>query len=253
MMDIPAFSSPEAMWGIEDILVFAAALVSIALIQKALENRRGATNVLTRGGYLFLALSGMFFTLVFGVALLGGWRVGLASGKSMMPTLSESSTLVVDSYSYGFRRPFDGWWGEPRTPTSGDVAMFHARIEGEQMLLAKRVVALPGDRVEYRDGDLFVNAVRLASSETTGSSFLGGVRVDNAMAHLPSSSFQVFSPQPGQSRLFFEGVVPPGHVFLVGDNWAESYDSRDFGPVPMHALRGRVRWAWSEKAGWVSL
>lgn len=253
MMDIPAFASPEAMWGIEDVLVFSSTLVSLALIFKSLENRRRAPHILAQGWYLFLAAAGVALSVLFLAALLGGWRVSMAAGKSMLPTLSQSTTLVVDSHSYGHRKPFLGWWGLPRLPQSGDVALFHARIEGQERMLAKRVVGLPGDKVEYRDGQLFVNSVRLSGDSTHPQSYTGGVRVDTAPARLSSSSFYVLSPRPGQSRLSFEGVVPEGHVFLVGDNWAESYDSRDFGPVPLKALRGRVRWAWSEQNGWVAL
>lgn len=254
-MGIPAFSSPEAIWGIEDLLVFSAAIVSVALVSKALENRLQSRHVVVRGWYLFLVFSGFVLSALFVVALFGGWRVGMAAGKSMMPTLPESSALVVNSHSYGLRRPFSGWWRTPRVPSSGDVAMFHVHIDGKSLLLAKRVVGLPGDRVGYRDGELFVNAVRVSGPAVQSPPrYAGGVRVDSSTAYLANAApFSVLSPQAGQSNLFFEGVVPEKHVFVVGDNWAESYDSRDFGPIPLDSLRGKVRWAWSEKTGWISL
>ena len=82
-------------------------------------------------------------------------------------------------------------------------------------LLLKRAVALGADEVSIEDGVLLVN----------------GVPVDEPYVDLSRVDGNYFGPR----------VVPAGSVFVLGDNRADSVDSRDFGPVPLTALVGRVR------------
>jgi signal peptidase I len=92
----------------------------------------------------------------------------------------------------------------------GDVLMFRFPF-GSSGRAIKRVVAIAGDRVEVGDGSLTINGRRRA----TGGGLAG-------------------APRPRVD------VVPPGHVFLLGDNSAASIDSRSFGPVPGDEVVGRV-------------
>lgn len=250
MFELSAIAAPQTIWGLEDLLVVSAFLVSIALFYKSLRRRRDFSDPVRKGGYLFLAGFGAVSTMLFSLAIFGGWRINMTSGKSMMPTIANSSVIVTRVHAYGIRKPFSGWWKEPQAPELGDVVMFHADIEGEQML-AKRVVAIPGDKVIYRNGSLFVDDKPVAGAVTGKGHYAGPFLVHPRHASISGVAFNVLAPQRGQDRLYFEGIVPPGHVFLMGDNWAESYDSREFGAVPFSSLRGKVRWAWSESAGWV--
>lgn len=93
-------------------------------------------------------------------------------------------------------------------PRRGDVVVFRSPADGRTVV--KRCAALPGDRVEPIDGGLLV-AGRLVPLE-------------------PSQAFHFGSAV----------VVPPGRFFALGDNPRASVDSRDYGPVPFSALRGRV-------------
>lgn len=253
MLELSAITTPQAIWGLEDLLVVSAFFTSIALFFKSLQRRRNFVSPVRKGGYLFLASTGAMFMVLFSLALFGGWRTSMTAGKSMMPTMAESNIIVTGSYAYGVRVPFSGWLKGPRAPRTGDIAMFHARVEGEQMLLAKRVVAISGDRVTYQNGSLFVNGNQISGAPSGRGHYAGPILVQPRQARVSTTSFHVLAPQPGQDRLYFEGTVPADHVFLMGDNWAQSYDSREFGPVPFSSLRGRVRWAWSESTGWVSL
>ena len=83
-----------------------------------------------------------------------------------------------------------------------------------EVLLVKRVVATAGDRVAIRDGRLVVNGERVRE---------------------PWSA-----PRLIDSTYFGPVDVPEGSVFVLGDNRSESIDSRDFGPVPVRQLEGRV-------------
>jgi signal peptidase I len=93
----------------------------------------------------------------------------------------------------------------------GDLAVLEAPT-GDVM--AKRIVALGGQRVEIRDGVLFVDHHRRNERY-----------VDHAMV----------------DGLFFGPErVPPGDVFVLGDNRGDSEDSRDYGPIPRDRLIGRI-------------
>ena len=120
---------------------------------------------------------------------------------SMRPTLSSGDTVVVDKLT--------GRW---RAPEIGDLVVFHDPRAGE--LAVKRVVALGGQEVALEDGVLHVD----------------GVRRDGPGIDLEGVDSVYFGPV----------TVPVGAVFLMGDNRADSIDSRDFGPVRLDDLVGRV-------------
>jgi signal peptidase I len=95
-------------------------------------------------------------------------------------------------------------------PRRGDVVV--ADRPGNEVSLIKRVVALPGETVEVRGGHTFINGERIEEPWVT---HFGG----------PS-----YPPT----------VVPPDHVFILGDNRSASRDSRSIGPVAVDSIKGRV-------------
>ena len=104
-------------------------------------------------------------------------------------------------------------------PRRGDVVVVE-RPEGAESLI-KRVVALPGEEIRVRGGRAFVNG---RPAEEPWVTNFGG-------------------------RGYPLAVVPPGHVFVLGDNRPVSYDSRAIGPVSISSIRGRawlVYWPLSE-------
>ncbi len=123
---------------------------------------------------------------------------------SMSPTVRSGDRVLIDKVSYRFR-----------DPERGEIVAFMAPPSGT--LTVKRVVGVAGDRVAIRDGVLWV----------------GGQRRAEPYVDLRTIDSVYFGP----------AVVPPGTVFVMGDNRAESIDSRDFGPVPLSDVVGRViRW-----------
>jgi signal peptidase I len=136
------------------------------------------------------------------------------SGDSMEPTLRDQDLLLLS-------KPYP-------EPTRGDIVVFRLQNEdGTVEGLIKRVVAVPGDTVTVRDGIATVNGVR----ESTPS----------------------FVPSPGERASARPVVVPAGHVYVLGDNRPVALDSRDLGPIPLGAIKGRVaaRFAPVNRAGFV--
>jgi signal peptidase I len=124
-------------------------------------------------------------------------------GQSMEPTLHSDQRLVVEKLSYNS-------WLHLRSPQRGDVVVL--RINGTDELLIKRVIGLPGDQVEIRDGQVFVNHQML------------------------DEPYVVFPADGDYGPI----DVPPLHLFVLGDNRNFSNDSRTFGPVPMRNVVGRA-------------
>jgi signal peptidase I len=120
---------------------------------------------------------------------------------SMAPTIDAGDHVVVSKLAY-----------RDALPGRGDLAVFHAPVSGDVTL--KRVVAVPGDRVGIEDGVLVVN----------------GRQLNEAYA----------DPEAIDSEYFGPVTVRAGTVFVLGDNRADSVDSRDFGAVRTDRLIGRV-------------
>lgn len=127
----------------------------------------------------------------------------------------------------------------------GDVVVFLYPMEPTTKYL-KRIVAVAGDHVEIRVGDLIVNDQRVPRAQTsrpcvpTGEHSactiwdeeLGGRRY--GVAHEGSRMASSFGPV----------VVPPGHVFVLGDNRDNSSDSRVWGPLKVELIVGKVTGVW---------
>jgi signal peptidase I len=166
---------------------------------------------------------------------------------SMVPTLKVGDFIFAYKLPYGIPIPMAGGerWGM-RLPSRGDVVVF--RYPGNESInYVKRVVGLPGDRVSIKNKQLWVNEVPAEYRELP----------DQVIKDLPGSEFyQVFEESvAGSTHLVIRNradeadyfgpvVVPPGHVFVLGDNRDSSDDSRYWGAVPLHNLEGQVVLIW---------
>lgn len=137
---------------------------------------------------------------------------------SMCPTICEGDRLIADLRA--FRRS---------SPQRGDVVMF--LFDSESSLHIKRVAAVGGDEVVASNGRVIVNGNPIRSP-----AFACGTPADQA---------NEYQTAPDVRRL----RIPPGGLFLIGDDMDHSYDSRYYGSVEVSRVRGRpvyLYWSWHQ-------
>jgi signal peptidase I len=172
---------------------------------------------------------------------------------SMQNTLLIGDYLFVSKFSYGYTHyslPFSPplfsgriWSAEPQR---GDVVVFRFPKD-DSIDYIKRVIGLPGDRIQVRDEQLYINGEpvkREGIEDGETDEFGRTIPVKRWRETLPNGVTYVTLETPGRPNLantkIFE--VPPGHYFMMGDNRDNSSDSRaDVGFVPFENLIGRAQ------------
>lgn len=146
---------------------------------------------------------------------------------SMENSLLVGDHLIVNRYIYGGGGDVSRLL--PSRPLQrGDVVVFRSP-EDPQIDLVKRLVGLPGDQVEIRDKQLFLNGTPVADDDYA---LHRDPKVGRARAALHGQLFQRDN--------FGPVTVPPERYFFLGDNRDFSYDSRYWGAVPAHYVKGRA-------------
>ena len=197
-------------------------------------------------------------TIVIAGALALGFRsllfepFNIPSG-SMIPTLLVGDYLFVSKYSYGYSRysfpfgmaPFDGRIFET-PPERGDVAVFR-QPQNESVAFIKRIVGLPGDRVQVVNGVLHINDVAVNRDRkgfATASDGYNVIRFAVYQETLPNGKSYLIQERSDDDLLDNTNVflVPEGYYFMMGDNRDNSRDSRttSVGLVPAENLIGRA-------------
>ena len=181
---------------------------------------------------------------------------------SMRPTLLEGDYLFVTKWAYGYSRYslpfspnlFEGRiWGS--SPERGDVVVFKYP-PNPQVDYIKRVIGLPGDRIQMRNGQLFINDVgvpREKVGQIDNPDITAEIRpIDVYRETLPNGvSYNTLDIYPdSETDNTREFQVPPGHYFMMGDNRDNSADSRlSVGYVPDENLVGRANIIFFSIAG----
>ncbi len=178
---------------------------------------------------------------------------------SMQPTLLIGDELMVSKFSYGYSRyslPIAFGPSSPerlfgRMPDRGDVVVFRLPSDPTQTYV-KRVIGLPGDRVQMRDGRLWING-KMLPLRRDGA---GTVEMEDGGSETAALEIETLPGGREHPIYKFDGIgqldntqvfeVTPDHIFVMGDNRDNSADSRlapeagGVGLVPVENLVGRV-------------
>jgi signal peptidase I len=127
------------------------------------------------------------------------------SGTSMLPNLSDKDRLVIEKislYTHNYKR--------------GEIIIFKPNDVTKDIYI-KRIVGLPGDKVEIKNGEVYVNNEKLDESYLKPDMFTGA--------------------EPNQ---FSNLIVPDNCLYVLGDNRVVSEDSRYIGPIPIENIKGHA-------------
>jgi signal peptidase I len=206
----------------------------------------------------YLDYARSFFPVLLIVFLLRGFVAEpfrIPSG-SMLPTLEIGDFILVNKFSYGVRLPIlHNKVVDINAPKRGDIVVFRWPVDNKTSFI-KRLIGLPGDKIEYRRRTLYVNGVKVGSVELGDYIPFGDASPLNRYAQtIPTGSigdsdtamveYSTLQRKSSRGR-GKEGtwVVPEGHYFMMGDNRDDSHDSRGWGFVPDHNIVGRAFFVW---------
>ncbi|MFT5442962.1 MAG: signal peptidase I [Myxococcota bacterium] len=219
-------------------------------------------------------------TLVLAVAIALSIRAMLIEpfripSGSMFPTLLIGDHLFVNKFIYGAKIPFTDYrLPALREPKRGDVVVFQvARIsdrgssggiapsdrrpDGRAEDFVKRIVGVPGDRIEVRDGMLIVNQRPVDTvildqpfEDDQGNAL---IRFDETVGECVHAALDDPN-RPGLARSPI--VIEPGRYFMMGDNRDHSNDSRAWGTVRLDEFKGPafiIYWSWDSAGNFFHL
>lgn len=186
---------------------------------------------------------------------------------SMIPTLEIGDHIFVNKFSYGVWFPFaDYKWRLGKGPRRGDVIVF-VYPKNPKKDFIKRVVGLPGDRIKVVQNTLYINdkPVSKAKGDTytyRESDSPDGIPLERSCRifdeNLMGVRHKILVDETQPSKLSewdssidakrserpWGPVVPPQHVFVMGDNRDHSSDSREWGLVPVRNIKGKAFLVW---------
>lgn len=202
---------------------------------------------------------------------------------SMVPTLETGDFILVNKFDYGVRLPIiNKKIIDVNEPKRGEVIVFRYPAN-PKISYIKRVVGLPGDHIESRAGNLFINGQKVLTASTQinrvkDAEFAGKIKINylletlgehqHLVRHLEGvdpviGTYNEAMMMQDESKIPFvakenttfvnskgqdwEVTVPKGQYFAMGDNREQSSDSRIWGFVPEENLAGRAFFVWMHK------
>lgn len=188
-----------------------------------------------------------FLAFLFGMLLfrsaIADWYV--VPSPSMYPTLLIGDHVFADRLAYDVKLPFtDIIVRHNADPVRGDVVTFTSPADG--LRLVKRLIAVPGDIVEMRDGKLIINGVSLvyqsvSTNVALSPDYSGQQRV--LTENLLGKNHDIIEmPKRSAVRFFGPIRVPEGQYLMLGDNRDNSKDSRYIGFVKRELITGQVKY-----------
>jgi len=200
----------------------------------------------------FVEFSKSFFPVLLLVFVLRSFLAEpfqIPSG-SMEPTLDVGDFILVNKYTYGIRLPvLNKKIISVNDPERGDVMVFFPPHLPETYFI-KRVIGLPGDEIEYRNHQLFINGELVQESAEerlpTGNPYYRRVHETIDGKEFTTHKNLIPGELSGEPRRGFAGKwkVPEGHYFMMGDNRDHSSDSRQWLFVSEDAIVGKAFAIW---------
>ncbi len=179
-------------------------------------------------------------------AVLEAFRVPAAS---CYPTIVPNDRLLANKLAY-----------KNRDPERGDLIVFLNPKDRRQNYI-KRVAAIAGDTVEIKDSQLYINDEQLQRQKLSQSA-LNNIRIEFSGKPLEGDVFEesngdakykIFLAGPPHNEAstdFAKMTVPEYHCFVLGDNRNLSFDSRNFGPIPLATIKGRTDYLYCPAKDW---
>ena len=208
------------------------------------------------------------FAVAIGLALFVRWALFEAyviPSTSMLPTLLVNDHIFVNKIIYGVRTPFsERWILQWRHPERGEVVVFKHPADKAKYFI-KRVMGIPGDRVLYENGNLYVNEKLvertipqelrdewqwLRDHDFPGDEDIGGRALYvHWEEHMDQKNYSVLVRKEASGAATFGPItVPDGQYLVLGDNRDNSQDSRAWEErsrfVPRQLLIGRASVVW---------
>ena len=209
--------SRAMLWpsGIYGVVAFEIVLGGVAIIHPAMlahQDRHRKARPYNRWWFYVFWIVGtclIGYSTVLHRAQLFGYETFRAPSDSMSPTIENGDVFMVDTWRYG-----------SDAPVINDIVVYHL-LDKSQTSYLKRIVGLPGDRLEEHAAVLYRN----------------GQRVSEPYLHAPND-------EKPYGRDFEPLVVGAGEVYVLGDNRDLSVDSRSAGPLPIGQIHGRAEYVW---------
>lgn len=180
---------------------------------------------------------------------------------SMLPSLQIHDHIFVNKLAYGMRLPFsETWMFEREAPQRGDVIVFKFPVDMSVNFI-KRVVGVPGDKIYYERGTLYVNDKPIEKKAPVTDVNYKWLREadfqsDNRYIVDSKDNYVHFTEvletvehdillKKGETLdTYGPTVVPDDHLFMMGDNRNNSRDSREWGFLPKSYVLGRASFIW---------
>ena len=168
--------------------------------------------------------------------------------SSMEPTLLVGDFILVNKFTYGLRLPVTrAKVFSINNPKRGDVMVFFP--PNDKRYFIKRIIGLPGDLIEYKNKQLWVNgksqAITLLKQDVD---LLKRQLLNEKLSDVEHLVYQTVT-HPAKD---YQILVKQGHYFMMGDNRDNSHDSRYWGTVPEENIVGKAFAIWMHWKNWTS-